>query len=104
MFLPVLESLSIFKQLSSSVTLTSTDFAHFPDDPAIKYGEEFSIAGSSGKGGKSVDVKVIELESDLIIGKDTKIVKTMTSTNVKYGEDFSIAGSSGKVQNLLMLK
>ena len=34
-FLPVLESLSIFKPLSSSPTLTSTDFAHFPDDPAI---------------------------------------------------------------------
>ena len=52
-------------------------------------GTEFSIAGSSGKGAKSVDVKVTEIESDLKIDKDSKTGKKTTSANVKYGEDFS---------------
>ena len=60
----------------------------------VKYGEDFSIAWSSGKGAKSVDVKIGELESGLKIDKDSKTGKKTTSANVKYGsgEDFSIAG------------
>ena len=50
----------------------------------------------SGKGAKSVDVKVGEIESGLKIEKDSKTGKKTISANVKYGEDFSIAGSSGK--------
>ena len=43
----------------------------------VKYGEDFSIAGSSGKGAKSVDVKIGELESGLKIDKDSKTGKKM---------------------------
>ena len=62
----------------------------------MTYGEDFSIEGSSGKGAKSVDVKIGEFESGLKIDKDSKTDKKTTSANVKYGEDFSIARSSGK--------
>ena len=55
-------------------------------------GEDIRIAGSLGKGAKSIDVKVGELEGGLKIDKDSKTGKKTTSANVKYGEDFSIAG------------
>ena len=44
------------------------------------------LHGSSGKGAKSVDVIVGELESGLQIGRDSKIGKNTTSANVKYGD------------------
>ena len=62
----------------------------------VKYGEDFSIAGSSGKCAKSVVVKVGELESSLKIDTESKTGKKTTSANVKYGENFSIESSSGK--------
>ena len=66
----------------------------------VKYGEDFSIAGSLGKGAKSVDVKVGELESCLKVDKDYKTCKKTISANVKYGKDFIIEGSSGKCSKI----
>ena len=71
----------------------------------MKYGEDFSIAGSSGKGAKSVDVKVGELESGLKIDKDSKTGKKDDfSKSLNMEKTLVLQDHQEKVQNLLMLK
>ena len=70
----------------------------------VKYGEDFSIAGRSGKGAKSVDVKVGEIESGLKIEKDFKTGKRRLQQRLNMERTLVLHDHQEKEQNLLMLK